>query len=159
MKNRKSALCVLMFLLGIKCMYGQDIYGFTTIDFDNASDTVIAYCETDIDYSLQGEYEAMVHCSIINDNTGSEVTTRYNEDPGGYNGYVDVELEVTGTPGTPYTASGVHSGVALLVDQTEPTTHIGTRTTLRISKVSALMIRLTMISLGPVQKYPIEFRR
>lgn len=120
MRSRIVVTLFALFLVGSKYANAQSINGFTSIDFDYSSNTIIGYCETDIDYELQGEYEARVDCSITNNSTGSEIVALWGDDAGGYNGFTSVLLEVPGTPGTEYTATGGNYAVAILIAQEDP---------------------------------------
>jgi hypothetical protein len=92
------------------------IDSFTTIDYDDATDIVTAYSETDLtDYDLYCDYEAYVSLGVTDD---SGITVAYGSDRD-YDdvfGFASVTLQFQGNPETTYTARGIHKAYAVLYD-------------------------------------------
>jgi hypothetical protein len=85
----------------------QSITGSTTVDMDQTSGTGTAICETDLDYDAQEFYEAWVYCSVV-DSSGNQVAQGQYRDADQSQGYAQVVLTFTATPGVTYTATGDH---------------------------------------------------
>ena len=91
--------------------YGQEIGGYTTLDVDPATNIVTATCETS-DYS--GYYASFVGCNVT-DASGNQIAFGDNLDYDGWEGYTQIVLTFTGTPGTTYVATGSHSAQSALI--------------------------------------------
>lgn len=73
--------------------YGTGFDSYTSIDYDETTNTVMAYSETDADYELQGDYETIVILSVVND-SGAAVASGSQHDY--WNGFAAVELDFAG---------------------------------------------------------------
>lgn len=103
--------------------YGQAITGYTTMDVDATSNVVTATCETDLDAYTEGDYEAIVRCSVVDAN-GNQIASGQYIDQNSNQGYAQVVLTFAGTPGTTYTATGSHSAELVVpVDLPDPGPH------------------------------------
>ncbi len=76
---------------------------------------VTATCETDFDGALDGNYEAQVVCTVTDQN-GTQIANGDAADIDDV-GYAQVVLTFSGTPGSTYTARGIHHAIAVLVEQ------------------------------------------
>jgi hypothetical protein len=116
MKSFRLAIVIAVVFFCL-CRIGtaQNVYGSTTIDIDPSSGTVTATCETDFDGALDGSYEAQVVCTVTDQN-GTQIANGDNADIDGV-GYTQVVLTFAGTPGSTYTATGIHHAIAVLVVQ------------------------------------------
>ena len=93
-----------MFLIAVAAN-GQQVEGYTTVDIDPSTNAVTATCETSIDSDY---YASFVSCAVT-DGNGTQITSGSQIDNYGYEGYAQVVLTFTGTAGTTYLATGVHS--------------------------------------------------
>src|SRR5262245_3882264 len=89
----------------------QGVSGYTAIEYDDATNTIFAYSETDLDLDLTCDYHAKVSLAvydqnwhIINQVYEAEDTTRF--------GFVSVSESFTASAGMTYTAIGSHSAYA-----------------------------------------------
>jgi hypothetical protein len=82
------------------------IYGYTFIDYDEETNTVMAYSETELDYSLVGEYQAYVALTVTKSSGGVAASGSTYDTHG--NGLAVIEREFAGEPDTTYTAIGNH---------------------------------------------------
>jgi hypothetical protein len=92
---------------------GGGFGSYTWIDYDEDTNIVTAYSQTDSDYNLMGDYEARVSLTVTND-YGVIVASGYGYDNG--NGYASVKLSFAGEAGRTYTAVGTHRAFAYLWD-------------------------------------------
>ena len=92
----------------------QSATGFTDLTYDDFTNTVTAYSETDADYDIWGDYQAYVRL-VVTDDSGSIVTSGSQLDDFGY-GYACVTLQFAGSPDTTYTGTGTHKLYAYLYD-------------------------------------------
>ncbi|MGB7922765.1 MAG: hypothetical protein WCF57_05915 [Pyrinomonadaceae bacterium] len=108
-------------LLAILCCFifssetkGQSVDGYTSIDYDESSGIVDAYSETSVDYDVATDYQAYVLLQVLDDYS-SLVTSLSARD---YNeiGFISVEAQFYGQPGSTYTAKGTHRAWAMLYD-------------------------------------------
>jgi hypothetical protein len=113
--SQQSSSAVVIFCL-CRTSAAQNVYGSTTIDLDPNSGIVTATCETDFDGALDGNYEAEVICSVTDQN-GTQVAWGSGADVDGTAGYAQAVLTFSGTPGSTYTATGIHHAIAVLVEQ------------------------------------------
>ena len=115
----KSFRLAIVIAVVISCLCrvsaAQNVYGSTTIDFDPNSGMVTATCETDFDGALDGNYEAQVVCTVTDQN-GTQIANGDAADIDDV-GYAQVVLTFSGTPGSTYTARGIHHAIAVLVEQ------------------------------------------
>jgi hypothetical protein len=91
--------------------YGTGISGYTSIDYDEFTNTVMAYSETELDYELVGDYQAYVGLTVTKDASGivaSGSARDYYDD-----GFISIEFDFAGEPGS-YTATGRHRAYAQL---------------------------------------------
>lgn len=93
---------------------GVGASGYTSIDYDEATNTVRAYSETDIDYDLSGNYQTYVQLVVTKSN-GSVAASGSALDNSGL-GYAEVVLSFAGEADTTYTAIGRHNAHATLYD-------------------------------------------
>jgi len=116
MKSFRLAI-VLSAVMSCLCQVSaaQNIIGSTTLDIDPNSGNVTATCETDLDATLQGTYQALVSCSVM-DTDGNVVASGTAGDPDGEQGYAQAVLTFLGIPGTTYTARGHHGAIAIFID-------------------------------------------
>lgn len=88
----------------------QTITGYTSIDYYEGTNTVDAYSETDEDYEVQALYGVSVSLNVVDQNwTNCGYATASDN---GEMGYAAVEVEFSGTPGSTYTAMGVHKALS-----------------------------------------------
>jgi len=92
----------------------QSATGFTDLSYDDFTNTVTAYSETDADYDIWGDYQAYVRLVVTND-SGSIIASGSQLDDFGY-GYASVTLQFAGSPDTTYTGTGTHKLYAYLYD-------------------------------------------
>lgn len=91
---------------------GVGANGYTSIDYDDATNTVTAYSETDIDYELSGNYQTYVQL-IVTKSTGGVAASGSAQDN---SGFAEVVLNFTGEANTTYTATGWHNAFVTLYD-------------------------------------------
>ena len=110
MKNSRTlalfaiiACCV--FLASIRTN-AQSVTGFTDLSYDDLTNTVIAYSETDTDYDVGGDYTAYVNLVVRDDNL-NVVASGTRMDGEGL-GYASVTLQFAGSPDTTYIGTGTH---------------------------------------------------
>lgn len=110
MKNSRAlaffvliACCV--FLASVRTN-AQSATGFTDLSYDDLTNTVIAYSETDTDYDIGGDYTAYVNLVVRND-SGNVVASGTRMDSESF-GYASVTLQFSGSPDTTYTGTGTH---------------------------------------------------
>lgn len=84
----------------------QSATGFTDLSYDDLTNTVIAYSETDTDYDIGGDYTAYVSLVVRND-SGTIVASGNRMDNDGF-GYASITLQFAGSPDTTYTGTGTH---------------------------------------------------
>lgn len=90
----------------------QAITGYTSIDYDHFSNTIVAYSETVADYDLVGDYNVYVSLYVVDQNNAAVVSRSASDTSG--DGRVAVTVHVSATPGNKYTAKGSHKGYANL---------------------------------------------
>ncbi len=84
------------------------------IDYDEATNTVTAYSETDVDYELSGYYQTYVQL-IVSKSTGGVAASGSAQDNSVF-GYAEVILSFAGEANTTYTATGWHNTFVTLYD-------------------------------------------
>lgn len=84
----------------------QSATGFTDLSYDDFTNTVIAYSETDTDYDIGGDYTAYVSL-VVRDDNANIVASGNRMDSEGF-GYASVTLQFPGSPDTTYTGTGTH---------------------------------------------------
>jgi hypothetical protein len=84
----------------------QSVTGFTDLSYDDLTNAVIAYSETDTDYDVGGDYTAYVNLVVRDDNLNI-VASGTHLDGEGF-GYASVTLQFFGSPDTTYIATGTH---------------------------------------------------
>ena len=84
----------------------QSATGFTDLTYNDLTNTVIAYSETDTDYDIGGDYTAYVSLVVRND-SGNVVASGTRMDSESF-GYASVTLQFPGSPDTTYTGTGTH---------------------------------------------------
>jgi hypothetical protein len=104
---RSVALLVFVWLSGVLA-YGQNIYGFTSLDYDDQNDVVVAECQTIADYASAFYYTVYVSCSIV-DNNHNQVAYGSATDSSNA-GSVDVVVEADVAADGSYTATSRHNG-------------------------------------------------
>lgn len=114
MRNEKIITAAIVLLFGLfffaREARAQTIGGYTSIDWDAATNTVDAYSETDEDYEVQSAYGAYVSLTV-RDQNGNLMGWDTASDDGTY-GYAVVEVQFSGTPNTTYFAWGLHKAYA-----------------------------------------------
>ncbi len=108
---RTSALYLVCFLSFAASALGQNMWGDSTIDIDPSTSTVTATCETWVDATTEGAYNARASCSIY-DGDGNLLYAQEGFDDG--TGYAETTITFTGTPGTTYNVKGHHVAFAYL---------------------------------------------
>src|SRR5215813_727854 len=93
----------------------QSATGFTDVTYDDFTNTVTAYSETDADYDIWGDYQAYVRL-VVTDDSGYIVASGSQLDDFGY-GYASVTLQFAGSPDTTYTGTGTHKLYAYFYDE------------------------------------------
>jgi hypothetical protein len=92
---------------------GTGISGYTSIDYDEDTNTVMAYSETDLDYSLIGSYQAYLLLTVTKDSyIVTSGSARDHDDAG----FIALEFDLAGEPGSTYNATGRHRAYAQLWD-------------------------------------------
>ncbi len=92
------------------------VYGYSSVDYDISTKTIIAYTETDLDNSLEVYYQAVVTGVFKNVTSNTTLATNTVVDTVD-NGYVSLEFDLTApTPGSTYQMTGDHKGT-MIVDQ------------------------------------------
>ncbi|HEX8070939.1 MAG TPA: hypothetical protein VF546_13370 [Pyrinomonadaceae bacterium] len=94
--------------------YRSGVSGYTSIDYDEFTNTVMAYSETDVDYYVAGDYQAYVSLTVTKDSS-TVVASGSARDYYG-DGYVAIEFDFAGEGGSTYTATGRHRAYAQLWD-------------------------------------------
>jgi hypothetical protein len=84
---------------------------YTSLDYDEATNTVTAYSETDADYEVMSAYGAYVGLTVTK-GAGAIVTSGSSYDSG--DGIATVELSFAGEPDTDYRATGQHRAQVFL---------------------------------------------
>lgn len=111
-----AALLVGLFCLSFapetKAQGSRAIRGYTTIDYDDTSNTITAYSETATDYELGPYYEGFVELKVYKD--GVLIASQSNYDGG--TGFSSVTLQLSATPGSTYLARGYHNANSYLYD-------------------------------------------
>jgi hypothetical protein len=92
----------------------QTVSGYTSIDYDEDTNIVTAYSETDEDYDADTAYTAFVKLSVV-DQDWNTMGFRSASDDGTY-GFASVEIEFFGNPDKTYTATGMHRAYTTLWD-------------------------------------------
>lgn len=115
----KASSLFIRLLIGICCLHfvpetmAQGISGYTSIDYDEASNVVTAYSETFIDLDLLGHYDAYVSLSV-NDQNGTNMASGYQRTYGA--SYAFVTRSFTASPDSTYYAGGYHKAYLNLYD-------------------------------------------
>lgn len=104
-----AVLCCLIFAPGATA---QSVDGYTSIEYDEFTNTVVAYSETTVDYDLMYDYQAYVTLSVVDSNL-TPIGSRSARDSFD-NGFISVTLEFSAAPDTIYTAKGTHRAYAQL---------------------------------------------
>lgn len=90
---------VLVFLVSCSLLAGetraQAVTGYTEINYDEESDSLDAYSETDLDFDLAGDYDAFVSLTVL-DESDSIITSGSARDNHA-DGFISVERVVYGT--------------------------------------------------------------
>ncbi|MFN2452807.1 MAG: hypothetical protein ABR577_01160 [Pyrinomonadaceae bacterium] len=95
---------------------GPSIDGYTSIDYDPDTNTVIAYSETSIShYGVRSFYDAYVYMYITND-SGAILANEIGEDYT-HTGFTWVTAQVAGDPATTYTANARHKARTRYYDE------------------------------------------
>jgi hypothetical protein len=92
----------------------QRATGFTDLTYDDFTNTVTAYSETDTDYDIGGDYTAYVSL-VVRDDSYSIVASGSQRDDAG-DGFASVTLQFPGSPDTTYTGIGTHKLYAYFYD-------------------------------------------
>lgn len=114
---KTSVVFSTLLVIGCCLLFSQEanasgVYGYTSIDYDEASNTVDAYSETDLDGDLVYEYSAKITLTVTDQSAniiGSDSMVDTSTQ-----GYAYVELTFSGVPDSTYTAVGAHKAVANL---------------------------------------------
>ena len=98
------------------CCWSQEtssggIYGYTSIDYDQVSNTITAYSETDVDPDLLPYYEATIGLYVL-DNQGNYQWPFANQYNGDAAAYSETE-QYYANSGQTYTAYGIHSATVV----------------------------------------------
>ncbi len=93
---------------------GVGAHGYTSIDYDEATNIVTAYSETDVDYELSGNYQTNVQL-VVSKSTGGVAASGSARDNSNF-GYAEVLLNFAGEAGITYTAVGRHNVNVTLYD-------------------------------------------
>src|SRR2546421_3935831 len=109
-----TLISVALFLFLAQETKAQAITGLTLIDYDEASNTVDAYSETDLDYNVAYDYDAYVLLQVWDQN-GALIRSQSARDTY-QSGSISVEFLFQGTPDAIYTAKGTHKAYAAFYD-------------------------------------------
>jgi Peptidase M15 len=121
MANR-ILLIVTTLLLGGIVLHAQQVYGWTSLEWDSGNQTLYGYGETDLDDYAALYYEASIY-SHISDQNNKLLTSGTATDEGGNEGFIDISLTAPGTTGNTYTMSSIHHGMIIYQsDCVEPCT-------------------------------------
>ncbi len=109
MKTTLYAL-LLGILVCVRVIPAQEAMGYSAIDWDYSSNSLIGYSETDLDPDVAAYYEARVDATI-QDQNGTVIASDSNIDTNSANGgETAVTLDAPGQHGITYTINGSHSG-------------------------------------------------
>jgi hypothetical protein len=118
MKNSRTlaffALVACFVLCASARTNAQSATGFTDVSYDDFTNTVTAYAETDTDYDIGGDYIAYVSL-IVKDDSNNIIASGSQRDDAGY-GFAAVTLQFAGSPDTTYTGIGTHRLYAYFYD-------------------------------------------
>jgi len=112
---KSSTLFRLVFAIAFLCLsitsiaaqdYGAGVSSYTSIDYDEETNTVTAYSETELDYSMVGSYQAYVGLTVTKSSGGIAASGSMRD----YrtSGFASIELNFAGESGVTYTAVGSH---------------------------------------------------
>jgi hypothetical protein len=107
-----------IFIAGIRAK-AQGVYGYTEIDYDDSTNIVTAYSETDTDYDIEADYKGRVVLDVYDQNSNLvyiNIATDNNQ-----TGYVSVTGQFTAVSDSTYTAVGRHE-LVLQYHYTDPDT-------------------------------------
>jgi hypothetical protein len=118
MKNSKAiiflALTMCFICFASAQTNAQRATGFTDLTYDDFTNTVTAYSETDTDYDIGGDYTAYVSLVVRDDSFNIVASGSQRDDAG--NGFASVTLQFYGSPDTTYTGTGTHRLYAYFYD-------------------------------------------
>ena len=89
----------------------QEAQGYSAIDWDASSSTVIGYSETDLDDNVQAYYQAEVWAYILDQNGNQLATATRVDKDNNNNGVISVVIQVPGQYNMTYTIHGHHRGM------------------------------------------------
>jgi hypothetical protein len=106
-----AAACCLVLSRGARA---QQIDAYTSMEYDEVTNTVEAYSETAIDFDLMESYNVLVSLRVTGDDGTTPVlqTRTSNGQP-----YISVTAFFQGAAGVTYTARGTHKALARLNEQ------------------------------------------
>lgn len=92
----------------------QNVYGYSSIDYNEADHRVTAYSTTELDYSVQEYYRARVQSKLTDEN-GTVLGSAYADD-NFQSGYVTVVIQRLNTTAEEFEVKGTHYGILTLYD-------------------------------------------
>lgn len=108
MKHWRTVVFVCLILLCFgQVSLAQAIYGSTNLDIDPDTGTVTATCYTEADNYVVEYYQVKADCVVKDSNNNVLASAAGSDDSG--QGYVQLVVSFTGTPGETYTATSAHS--------------------------------------------------
>lgn len=116
---KSSTLAACLFVL-IGCVLfsqeakAQNVWGYSSIHYDNTTHYVTATSTTDLDYEVQEYYKARVNC-LVTDETGANVVSGYATD-NLQSGTISITLQRFNTTAEEFQVTGTHFGIAVLYD-------------------------------------------
>jgi len=117
MKSSTLAACLFAFvgcLLFSQEAKAQNVWGYSSIHYDNSTHYVTATSTTELDYWVQEYYKARVN-SVVKDETGANIVSGYATD-NLQSGTISVTLQRFNTTAEEFEVTGTHFGIAVLYD-------------------------------------------
>lgn len=114
-----SVVLAASILVATPAAKAQNTYGNSSIDFDYDTNTVIGYCDTEMDYDVQVLYHSWVHCWLMDETNINGLAIAINQDPEGHLGYAATLVEAPGTPGIVYSVRSTNRAYVKYYDYYE----------------------------------------
>lgn len=117
MKNSTLAACLIALIGGVlfsQDVKAQNVWGYSSISYDNSTHYVTATSTTELDYWVQEYYKARVNTKITDEN-GAVIVSGYATD-NLQSGYISVTISKYNTTAEEFEVTGTHFGIAVLYD-------------------------------------------